>query len=80
MAASFTCFCRHAKSKSEGLWSPPTGFRTFVAGSDSLQGGPERSLYGAGKVKPNLPWLPQNAEDIRLMDHLLRKAAGTERN
>lgn len=30
------------------------------------------------KIKPSLPWLPQDAEDNRLMGHLWRRAAGTE--
>lgn len=45
-----------------------------------MRGGPERTCYRAMKVKPDLPWLLQGAEDTRLMGYLLRKAAGTERS
>lgn len=41
----------------------------------SLHGGLERPLCEAVKVKPGLPWGPQDVGDARLVGYLPRKAA-----
>ena len=45
---------------------------------DFLQGGPERLLPEAVKVKPGLPWRPQYTEDAKGMGYLPKKAANWE--
>ena len=46
----------------------------------SLNEGLERSLCEAVKVKPGLPWRPQDVGDARVMGYLPRKAANREWN
>ena len=46
----------------------------------SLYGGLEKPLCEAVKMKPGLPWRPQNVGDARAMGYLLRGAANKELN
>ena len=47
----------------------------------SLHEGPERPLYEvAVKVKPGLPWRPQDVRDARTMEYLLRETDNKELN
>ena len=46
----------------------------------SLHGSLERLLCEAVKMKPGLPWRPQDAGDVRAMGYLPRKAANREDN
>lgn len=70
-------FCSQARSKSGGSWKLvlTTEARQCVVESDYRQGGPQRPLYEAVKVKPKLQRL-QHVGDVRTVRHLLRKAAG----
>lgn len=45
-----------------------------------LQAGTERLLYEAVKVKPGLPWKPQNVVDARVIGYLPWKGANKEWN
>jgi hypothetical protein len=40
----------------------------------SLHGGPEGPLFETVKVKPGLPWRPQDVGDARVMVYLPREA------
>ena len=46
----------------------------------SLNGGLERPLCEAVKLKPGLPWRPQNVGDARAIGYLSRRAANREWN
>ena len=45
-----------------------------------LNGGLERLLREAVKVKSGLPWRPQDVDNARAMQHLVRKVANREWN
>ena len=46
----------------------------------SLHRGQERPLHESVKVKPGLPWRPQDVRDARALGYLLKKAANTGPN
>ena len=46
----------------------------------SLHGGQERPLNESVKVKPGLPWRPQDVRDARALGYLLKRAANTGPN
>ena len=46
----------------------------------ALQKKAERPLCEAVKVKPGLPWRPQEVRDARALEYLLRRAANREWN
>jgi hypothetical protein len=43
----------------------------------SLHGGPEWPLCETVKVRPGLPWQPQEVRDARVIGYLLRRAANS---
>lgn len=71
-------FYRHDKCKSRDFYGDSgqqsrRPLKQCVVGLESLQGGPERSLYEAGKVKPKLQRRPQDGKDAKTMEYSLRK-------
>lgn len=61
------------------LWLGKAKEARHVSGV-SLHGDLERSLCEAMKVKPGLPWRPQNVGDTRAVGYLQRRAANREWN
>lgn len=50
-----------------------------MAAIESLEGGPERLLCEAVKVKPRLKWRPKSLGDSRTTGHVWRNAVYMER-
>jgi hypothetical protein len=66
------------------LWNLPPRLRKTIdarhVSEVSLHGGLERPLCEDIKVKPRLPWRPQDVRNVKAMEYLMKKHANRKWN